>query len=136
MLTTKVLLNIVVSTKGTRFMTIDINDFYLNTQMACTEYMHLKLSDIPDHIYNLNKLTTTNGYVYSLIQKGMYGLPQARIISQQLLQKRLAIKGYRQSTIKSGFWKQDWRPISFTPCVDNFGVKYVCIKHAHITYFK
>eukprot|EP00804_Cyclotella_cryptica_P006952 CCRYP_007096-RA/>CCRYP_007096-RA protein AED:0.31 eAED:0.29 QI:0/0/0/1/0/0/3/0/365 len=54
----------------------------------------------------------------------MYGLPQAQIIAQQLLEKRLAIKGYQQSTITPGFYKHDWRPISFTLCVDDFGVKY------------
>eukprot|EP00804_Cyclotella_cryptica_P019412 CCRYP_006613-RA/>CCRYP_006613-RA protein AED:0.27 eAED:0.27 QI:0/-1/0/1/-1/1/1/0/573 len=130
MLTTKVLLNSVISTKGARFMTIDIKDFYLNTPIVRPEYMRLKLSIIPDHIielYKLDKLATTDGYVYVLIQKGMYGLPQAGIIAQQLLKKRLAIKGYRQSSITPGFWKHDWRPISFTLCVDDFGVKYVGI---------
>eukprot|EP00804_Cyclotella_cryptica_P026336 CCRYP_007671-RA/>CCRYP_007671-RA protein AED:0.18 eAED:0.21 QI:0/0/0/1/0/0.33/3/0/1086 len=134
MLTTKILLNSVISTKGARFMTIDIKDFYLNTPMVRPEYMRLKLSDIPDHIiklYKLDKLVTTDGYVYVLIQKEMYGLPQAGIIAQQLLEKRLALKGCRQSSITPGFWKHDWRPISFTLCVDNFGVKYVGIKHAH-----
>eukprot|EP00804_Cyclotella_cryptica_P006783 CCRYP_019522-RA/>CCRYP_019522-RA protein AED:0.43 eAED:0.43 QI:0/0/0/1/0/0/2/0/364 len=102
--------------------------------MVRPEYMQLKLSDIPDHIiklYKLDKLVTTDGYVYVLIQKGMYGLPQAGIIAQQLLKKRLALKGYRQSSITPGFWKHDWRSISFTLCVDDFGVKYVGIKHAH-----
>eukprot|EP00804_Cyclotella_cryptica_P000163 CCRYP_017463-RA/>CCRYP_017463-RA protein AED:0.42 eAED:0.49 QI:0/-1/0/1/-1/0/1/0/288 len=53
MLTTKILLNSVISTKGARFMTIDIKDFYLNTPMVRPEYMRLKLSDIPDHIIKL-----------------------------------------------------------------------------------
>eukprot|EP00804_Cyclotella_cryptica_P005684 CCRYP_000047-RA/>CCRYP_000047-RA protein AED:0.40 eAED:0.40 QI:0/-1/0/1/-1/1/1/0/124 len=122
MLTTKVLLNSVISTKGARFMTIDIRDFYLNTPMVRPEYMRLKVLDIPDHIialYNLDKLTTTNGYVYVLIQKGIYGLPQAGIIAQQLLKKQLAIKGYRQGTITPGFWKHGWRSISFILCADN-----------------
>eukprot|EP00804_Cyclotella_cryptica_P024520 CCRYP_014626-RA/>CCRYP_014626-RA protein AED:0.39 eAED:0.39 QI:0/0/0/1/0/0/2/0/256 len=124
MLTTKVLLNSVISTKGARFMTIDIRDFYLNTPMVRPKYMRLEVSDIPDHIialYNLNKLATTDGYLYVLIQKGKYGLPPAGIIAQQLL----------ENTITPDFWKHDWRPISFTLCVDNFGVKYVGIKHAH-----
>eukprot|EP00804_Cyclotella_cryptica_P020760 CCRYP_016596-RA/>CCRYP_016596-RA protein AED:0.37 eAED:0.37 QI:0/-1/0/1/-1/1/1/0/339 len=115
-------------------MTIDIKDFYLNTPMAHPEYMQLKLSDIPDHIialYKLDTLATPDGYVYVLIQKGMYGLPQAGIIAQQLLEKRLAIKGYRQSSITPGFWNHDWRPISFTLCVNDFDVKYVGINHAH-----
>eukprot|EP00804_Cyclotella_cryptica_P016945 CCRYP_001898-RB/>CCRYP_001898-RB protein AED:0.46 eAED:0.46 QI:0/-1/0/1/-1/0/1/0/96 len=57
MLTTKVLLDSVISTKGARFMTIDIRDFYPNTPMVCPKYMRLKVSDIPDPIialYNLD----------------------------------------------------------------------------------
>eukprot|EP00804_Cyclotella_cryptica_P025733 CCRYP_002928-RA/>CCRYP_002928-RA protein AED:0.21 eAED:0.24 QI:0/0/0/1/0/0/4/0/800 len=70
MLTTKVLLNSVISTKGASFMTIDIKDFYLNTPMVRPEYMQLKLFDIPDLIialYKLDKFATTDGYVYVLI---------------------------------------------------------------------
>eukprot|EP00804_Cyclotella_cryptica_P006953 CCRYP_007095-RA/>CCRYP_007095-RA protein AED:0.38 eAED:0.31 QI:0/0/0/1/0/0/3/0/325 len=61
---TLVLLNSVISTKGARFMTIDIRYFHLNTPMVRSKYMRLKVSDIPDNIialYKLNKLTTTDG---------------------------------------------------------------------------
>jgi hypothetical protein len=37
-------------------MTMDIQDFYLNTPMARYEYMQLKISDMPDDVierYNL-----------------------------------------------------------------------------------
>ncbi len=33
--------------------------------------------------------------------------------------------GYRQSKITPGYWQHNWRPISFTLVVDDFGVKYV-----------
>eukprot|EP00804_Cyclotella_cryptica_P015114 CCRYP_000674-RB/>CCRYP_000674-RB protein AED:0.41 eAED:0.41 QI:0/0/0/1/0/0/2/0/242 len=105
-------------------MTINIKDFYLNTPMVCPKYIHLKVSDISDHIialYNLDNITTTDGDI----------LPQTGIIAQQLLKKSFAIKGYQQSTITPGFWKHDWRPISFTISVDDFGVKCVSIKHTH-----
>jgi hypothetical protein len=55
----------------------------------------------------------------------MYGLPQAGIIAQELLTKRLHKARYRQSTITPGYWCHYWRPISFTLVVDNFGVKYI-----------
>ena len=55
----------------------------------------------------------------------MYGLPQAGIIPQQLLEKQLNKKGYHQNDITPGLWKQKWRPICFLLCVDDFGVKYV-----------
>jgi hypothetical protein len=53
----------------------------------------------------------------------MYGLPQAGIIAQELLEQRLLKAGYTQSKITSGYWKHEWRPISLTLVVDDFGVK-------------
>jgi hypothetical protein len=55
----------------------------------------------------------------------MYGLPQAGIIAQELLEEQLLKAGYRQSKVTPGYWKHDWQPISFTLVVDNFGVKYI-----------
>ncbi len=55
---------------------------------------------MPDDVikhYNLTDLATPDRYVYCEIQKGMYGLPQAGIIAQQLLAKQLQQHGYRQS---------------------------------------
>eukprot|EP00804_Cyclotella_cryptica_P010234 CCRYP_016712-RA/>CCRYP_016712-RA protein AED:0.36 eAED:0.34 QI:0/0/0/1/1/1/2/0/386 len=72
MLTTKILLNSIISTQGARFMTIDIKDFYLNTPMARPEFMRLKLADIPEEfiiLYNLRKLATQDGCVYVRVQK-------------------------------------------------------------------
>ena len=34
-----------------------------------------------------------NGFVYMQIEKGMYGLPQAGILANKLLRKRLAKRG-------------------------------------------
>jgi hypothetical protein len=132
MITVKILLNSVISTRNARFMTIDIKDFYLNTPMERPEFMRLKLADIPDNIIELYKLRDIahDGYVFVRIQKGMYGLPQAGIIAQQLLEQRLQANGYHQSKINPGFWTHDWRPICFALCVDDFGVKYVGKEHA------
>jgi hypothetical protein len=41
LLTVKLLLNSIILTENARFMTMDIKDFYLDTPMACYEYMHL-----------------------------------------------------------------------------------------------
>ena len=114
-------------------MTINIKDFYLNTPMSRYEYMRLKLSELPPDFveeYNLKDKTTKDGYVYLEIRGGMYGLPQAGILAQELLEERLNAQGYRQSKITPGFWKHDWRPICFTLVVDDFGVKYVGQEHA------
>eukprot|EP00804_Cyclotella_cryptica_P003478 CCRYP_002117-RA/>CCRYP_002117-RA protein AED:0.47 eAED:0.47 QI:0/-1/0/1/-1/0/1/0/91 len=91
-------------------MTIDIKDFSLNTPMERPEFMRLKLSNIPSNIIDLYKLRDIahDGYVFVHIQKGMYGLPQAGIIAQQLLKQRLQANGYHQSKINPGFWTHVW----------------------------
>jgi hypothetical protein len=55
----------------------------------------------------------------------MYGLPQAGIIAQELLEERLIIAGYHQSKLTPGYSTHGWYPISFTLVVDDFGVKYI-----------
>ena len=88
MLTVKLLLIRVISTKGAKFMSIDIKNFYLNTLMARYEYMSLKIAELPQDfidVYKLYDKTTKDGYVYLEIRKGMYGLPQAGILAQKLL---------------------------------------------------
>ena len=67
LLTVKLLLNSVISTPDSKFMTIDIKDFYLNTPMDCFEYIKLKLSDLPEDfvtLYNLVSKVDKNGFVY------------------------------------------------------------------------
>ena len=53
--------------------------------------MKMKLSNFPQDLideYNLMEIER-NGSVYVEIRKGMYGLPEAGILAQQLLEKRL-----------------------------------------------
>jgi hypothetical protein len=100
LLTVKLLINSTISTMGAKFMTMDIKDFYLNTPMAHYKYMRLQLSDIPAKVIEhnkLNEIATPNRYVYCKIQKGMYRLPQADIIAQDLLADQLKLHGYSQS---------------------------------------
>ena len=135
MLLFKVLLNSVVSTPGAKFMSIDISNFYLNTPMDRFEYVKLRLTDIPDEVireYRLHETgkVTSDGYVYVEVRKGMYGLPQAGILAQELLEKRLSKRGYYQSKLVPGLWRHEWRPVQFTLVVDDFGVKYVGTEHA------
>ena len=86
----KILLNSIISTKDARCVTSDIKDFYLNTPMKRYKYMHLKLADIPEEIieeYKLHEIVTDDSYVYCKIRKGMYSLPQAGLIAQELLEQ-------------------------------------------------
>ena len=53
-------------------MTLDIKDFYLNTPMKRSEYMRLKLSNLPKYFikqYKLNAKTTKDGYVHKNLQR-------------------------------------------------------------------
>ena len=64
------------------------------------------------------------------MNRRMYGLPQASLLANKLLEKRINKHGYRQSNLVPGLWKHDWRPVRFMLVVDNFGVKYVGKEHA------
>eukprot|EP00804_Cyclotella_cryptica_P028989 CCRYP_012408-RA/>CCRYP_012408-RA protein AED:0.21 eAED:0.21 QI:0/0/0/1/1/1/2/0/880 len=132
MLTTKLLFNSVISTPGGKFMTMDISNFYLMTPLPGPEYLRLKLSDIPTEIiteYRLDLLAEPDGTIYVLVRLGMYGLPQAGLLANELLEKRPNAHGYHQSKLVPGLWKHVWRPIQFTLVVDDFGIKYVGQEH-------
>ena len=63
----KLLLDSTVSTLNENFMTIDVKDFYLNTPMAQSEYLRLKLSDLLERVvqkYNLEDKATRDGFIY------------------------------------------------------------------------
>ena len=60
----------------------------------------------------------------------MYVLPQAGLLANEILEKRLKKRGYWQSKLVPGFWTHDWRPFQFTIFVNGFGVKYVGEEHA------
>ena len=124
----KLLINSVILTKGEKFMGLDLKDFYLNTPMQRPEYMKMKLAIFPEDVieeYGFTDKATSDVYVDVEITKGMYGLPHAGLIAQELLEKRLNKHGYHQSKLTPGFWKHDTRPIYFSLIVDDFGVKYV-----------
>ncbi|KAL7476216.1 hypothetical protein ACHAW6_002092, partial [Cyclotella cf. meneghiniana] len=109
-------------------MSINIKDFYLKTPMKCYEYFCMKLELFPEDIieeYDLRNKVDTNENVHCEVHCSMYGLPQAGIIAQELLEKRLLKAGYTYSKITPCYWKHKWRPISFTLVMDNFGVKYI-----------
>jgi hypothetical protein len=133
MLVAKLLLNSTISTSGTRFMTMDISNFYLNSPLPHPEFIHIKLSNTPEEIieeYKLHEKATSDGSIYIMATKGMYGLPQAGLFANELLESRLNKHGYRQSKLVLGLWRHDTRPIQFTLVVDDFGVKYVGKEHA------
>jgi hypothetical protein len=128
LLTVKIIFNSVISMPNTKFMMIDIEDFYLMTPMDWYEYFRMKLELFPPDIideYGLCDKVDADGNVFCEVQHRMYGLPQAGIIAQDQLTKQLNKAGYWQSKITPEYWWHDWCPISFTLVVNDFGVKYI-----------
>jgi hypothetical protein len=129
--TFKILINSTLSTEDAAMMMMDIKNYYLGTPLPRFEYMKMLLSRFPEEIvqkYRLNALAV-DGWVYIEIRKGMYGLKQAALLANQLLQTRLAPFGYYPARHTPGLWLHHTRPISFTLVVDDFAVKYVGKQH-------
>jgi hypothetical protein len=131
MTTVKCHLNSVVSTPDAKYMTIDISDFYLNTPMDRYEYMRIPIALIPQAIIDQYKLEdiVSNGFVMVEIRKGVYGLPQAGFLAHDQLIVFLADGGYFPAAHTPGLFLHKTKPISFTLCVDDFGVKYTKREH-------
>jgi hypothetical protein len=130
--TFKILINITLSTRDAAMMIMDIKNYYLGTPLPRYEYMRMLLSRFLEEIvkkYNLKALAV-DGWVYIEIRKGMYGLKQAGLLANQLLQKRLAPFGYYPARHTPGLWLHKTRPIAFSLIVDDFAVKYMGKQHA------
>jgi hypothetical protein len=69
--------------------------------------MHLPLAILPQEIIGAYKCDdiSLNGNAYVEIRRGMFGLPQAGIIANQLLTKRLQPHGYYQCRHTPGLWR-------------------------------
>ncbi len=60
----KIHTNSVISTRGARYMTLDVKKIYLNMPMGRYEYVRIKLEDIPEEIideYQLRDKVTSDG---------------------------------------------------------------------------
>jgi hypothetical protein len=61
----------------------------------------------------------------------MYGLKQAGLLANQILQQILAHYGYYPTRHTPGLWLHKTRSIEFTLVVDDFAVKYVGKENVH-----
>ena len=85
--------------------------------------MRVKLVDIPQEIideYNLKDTAIPDGSIHIVATKAKYGLPQAGLLANEVLEKRPNKERYRHSKLVSGLWKHGWRPIQFTLVVETF----------------
>ncbi len=90
------------------------------------EYMRIPARQIPDAFLDSYHLRPKifKGHLYMEIRRGMYGLPQAGIIANQLLRKRLEPHGYYEVRNTPGLWEHRTRTTVFSLVVDDFGIKY------------
>jgi hypothetical protein len=73
--------------------------------------------------YGLHSLVHNDAVLFE-INKCMYGLPQAGLLSQQRLVAHLAEHGYMQDVHVPCLFKHSSRSTIFTLVVDDFGIKY------------
>jgi hypothetical protein len=129
--TFKIIINSTLSTEDAALMMMDIKNYYLGTPLPRFEYMIMLLSRFPEVIfdkYNLKALAV-DGWVYIEISKGIYGLKQAGLLANQLLQTRVVPFGYYPARHTPGLCLHKTRPIAFSLIVNDFSVKYVGKQH-------
>ena len=128
LLTVKLLLNSVLSTPGAKFLGMDLNDLYLSTPMERPGCSRMNFSNFPDDViehYGLKDKVDKYSFVFVKYVLGMYGLPHAKIIAQELLEERLEKHWYHQNKTTPGLWMHETQSIRFSLIVDDFGVMYV-----------
>ena len=122
----KILLNIVVSTLGAKFMTRNIKYFYLNTPMLWYKYMRISITMNPQDIINSYNILPLIKNVHFLVKilKGIYDLNQYGKIAHNYIENHHYRFGYFPDRHTPGLWHQATRDIQFCITVDDFDIKY------------
>ena len=86
--------NSTISTRGARYICSDTNKFYLVTPLKDPEYMRIAANLVPQEFIEMYKLQDKikNGYIYMRIICGIYGLPQAGRLANDLLKNALLMR--------------------------------------------
>jgi hypothetical protein len=93
--------------------------------------MKMLLALIPVWIKKQYNLDThaRDSFIFLEIRRTVWGLPQAGILANKLIQKRLKLHEYYECVNTPRLWRHNTRPITFSLVVDDFGKKYVGKKH-------
>ena len=132
----KLLLHSVVSDRlnhgtNTRFATIDLSDFYLESKLPRADYVRIAVKHIPDDIlteYDLHKYID-NGHILFQVDGAMYGHPAAGRLANSDLVSLLHENGYIQDPDVPSLFENPLTGLVFTLVVDDLGVKYNDIRH-------
>ncbi|KAL7523590.1 hypothetical protein ACHAWF_000585 [Thalassiosira exigua] len=81
--------------------------------------------------YQLWGLVHDEGFLTMEISQGMYGLPLAGKLANDLLKKRLATHGYYECEHTPGYFKHILKDIQGPLIVDDFGVQYTTEQDVH-----
>ena len=75
-ITSKLHWNSGISTPGSRYLVVDVKNFYLNNVMAKHEFYNISISLIPQEVIDEYDLMDKqiNVFLYVRVEKGMYGL--------------------------------------------------------------
>jgi hypothetical protein len=112
---------------------IYIKIFYLTAPLDRYKYMKMPILLFLYWIIKQYDLLKHNHhrFIYLEMHCAVWGLPQAGILANKLLQKRLLPHRYYECANTPGLWKHKTRQILFTLFVDNFGIKYVGKDHVY-----
>jgi hypothetical protein len=115
-----------LSTQKAKYMRLNLKKYFLSVPLNQYEYMCIPLELFPTWIVAQYDLLTKvhRGHIYLEMRRAVWGLPQAGILANKLLRKRLAPHGYYECKQMQGLWKHTSRPILFTLVVDDFSEKY------------
>ncbi len=89
-----------------KYMCLDIKNFYLLVQLDRYKYMRIWIGLFPPWIikqYNLTNKEVYHWHIYLEMHKAVWGLPQAGILVNKLLQKRLAPMGAMNANKHLGY---------------------------------
>ncbi len=105
---------------------LEIKKIYLSAPLNLFKYMRIPYALFPPWIMEHYALQdkVLKGHIYMEMRRAVWGLPQAGILANKLLKKRLAPHGYFECAHTPGLWRHATCPITFTLVVDNFGMKY------------
>jgi hypothetical protein len=104
--------------------TIDLEDFYLGTNLPHPEYIRIPIKFLPKKLIDFYKLKPYlhKGDLYCAVLKTHYGLPQTGALSQERLLAHLLQHGYTQLSHSQSLFRNEDGSVRFSLVVDDFAV--------------
>ena len=110
----KLIINSVLSRPGAKFACFDLKNFYLDTPLEESEYVWIKLTEIPQEFIDEYTLLNfqCNGWIYFEIIRGCYGLKQSGKLANELLHTRLEKSTTMKQPLLRDFGNTNGDPVS------------------------